>query len=54
VFSRAQLRARSTLDEDAAELERAVDTHVKRIRAKFRPHGVDPVTTVHGVGYKAS
>jgi two-component system OmpR family response regulator len=54
VFSRAQLRARSTSDEDAADLERAVDTHVKRIRAKFRPHGVDPITTVHGVGYKAS
>jgi two-component system, OmpR family, response regulator len=54
VFSRAQLRARSTIDEDAADLERAVDTHVKRIRAKFRPLGVDPITTVHGVGYKAS
>ncbi len=32
--------------------ERTVDTHVKRIRAKLRPFGVDPIETVHGVGYK--
>ena len=34
--------------------ERTIDTHVRRIRAKFRLHGVDPITTVHGVGYKAT
>ena len=32
--------------------ERTVDTHVKRIRAKLRPFGLDPIETVHGVGYK--
>lgn len=32
--------------------ERTVDTHVRRIRAKLRPCGVDPIETVHGVGYK--
>ena len=34
--------------------ERTVDTHVRRIRAKLRPHGVDPIETVHGLGYKAA
>jgi two-component system OmpR family response regulator len=33
--------------------ERTVDTHVRRIRAKLRPFDVDPIETVHGVGYKA-
>jgi two-component system OmpR family response regulator len=31
---------------------RTLDSHVRRIRAKFRDHGVDPVETVHGVGYR--
>ncbi len=53
VLSRAQLleRAYST---DIHVTERTLDTHVRRIRAKFREHGGDPITTVHGVGYKAS
>jgi two-component system OmpR family response regulator len=33
--------------------ERTIDTHVRRIRAKFRAAGGDPIATVHGVGYKA-
>ncbi len=33
--------------------ERAIDTHVRRLRAKFRAHSVDPIETVHGLGYKA-
>ena len=33
--------------------ERTLDTHVRRIRAKFRLAGGDPITTVHGVGYRA-
>jgi len=32
--------------------ERTIDTHIRRIRAKLRPFGVDPIETVHGVGYK--
>jgi two-component system OmpR family response regulator len=32
--------------------ERTIDTHVKRIRKKFRDAGHDPIETVHGVGYK--
>jgi two-component system OmpR family response regulator len=32
--------------------ERTIDTHVKRIRKKFRVAGHDPIETVHGLGYK--
>ena len=31
---------------------RTVDTHVRNLRAKLAAHGVDPVETVHGVGYR--
>ncbi len=35
--------------------ERTIDTHVRRIRAKFRDLGQeDPIQTVHGVGYRAA
>lgn len=41
------------MSDDAYNVtERTVDTHVRRIRAKLRPCGVDPIETVHGVGYK--
>ncbi len=33
--------------------ERTIDTHIRRIRAKMRPFGIDPIETVHGLGYKA-
>jgi len=32
--------------------ERTVDSHVRRVRKKFKAHGVDPIETVHGVGYR--
>lgn len=32
--------------------ERTLDSHVRRIRQKMRPHGLDPVETVHGLGYR--
>ena len=32
--------------------ERTLDSHIRRIRAKFREHDVDPVETVHGLGYR--
>ncbi len=34
--------------------ERTIDTHIRRIRAKMKPFDVDPIETVHGLGYKAS
>ena len=40
-------------DENHHITERTIDTHVRRIRAKFRPTGHDPIETVHGLGYRA-
>jgi len=53
VLTRSQLidRARS---EDYHITERTIDTHIRRIRAKMRPAGLDPIETVHGLGYRAS
>jgi len=32
--------------------DRTVDSHVRRIRAKLRAVGADPIETVHGLGYR--
>jgi len=53
VLGRAELSRRGHADGTVVT-ERTIDTHVRRIRQKFGEHGVDPITTVHGVGYKAS
>lgn len=53
VLSRGQLMQRA-YSYDNLVTERTIDTHVRRIRAKFRAVGAsDPIATVHGVGYKA-
>jgi two-component system OmpR family response regulator len=44
---------RRAYDTDVHVTERTLDTHVRRIRAKFRVLGADPIETVHGVGYRA-
>ncbi len=54
VLSRGQLMQRA-YSYDNLVTERTIDTHVRRIRAKFREAGgIDPIATVHGVGYKAA
>src|SRR4051812_29820086 len=53
VLSRGQLMQRA-YRYDNLITERTIDTHVRRIRAKFRAAGGDPIATVHGVGYKAA
>lgn len=53
VLTRGQL-IEHVREADYNITERTVDTHVRRIRAKLRPHGVDPIETVHGLGYKAA
>jgi two-component system, OmpR family, response regulator len=51
VFSRPELA--SAAYRDARQVcDRTVDSHVRRIRAKLRLHEIDPVETVHGVGYR--
>jgi two-component system OmpR family response regulator len=32
--------------------DRTIDSHVRRVRAKFAGIGADPIETVHGIGYK--
>lgn len=32
--------------------DRTIDSHVRRLRAKLREVGVDPIETVHGVGFR--
>jgi two-component system OmpR family response regulator len=32
--------------------ERTLDSHVRGVRAKLRELGIDPIETVHGVGYR--
>lgn len=32
--------------------DRTIDSHVRRVRAKFAAVGAEPVETVHGLGYK--
>jgi len=52
VWSRTQIIARVRAD-DFRMTERTIDTHVRRIRAKLRGYALDPIETVHGLGYKA-
>lgn len=51
VLSRTQLMERAYAYDNLIT-ERTIDTHVKRVRKKFRDAGHDPIETVHGVGYK--
>ncbi len=53
VLSRSEL-IEHVRDHAVHVTERIIDTHVRRIRAKLRPHRLDPIETVHGVGYKAA
>lgn len=34
--------------------DRTIDSHIRKIRHKFAESGVDPIETVHGIGYKLS
>jgi two-component system OmpR family response regulator len=51
-FRRDELLERAMGDEGDVT-DRAVDTHVRRIRRKFADAGAsDPIETVHGLGYR--
>lgn len=53
LLTRSQLIERAYAHDNHIT-ERTIDTHIRRIRAKMRPYGIDPIETVHGLGYKAS
>ncbi len=51
VYSRSELMERA-YDGASVVSERTLDSHVRRVREKFRAVGGDPIDTVHGFGYK--
>jgi two-component system, OmpR family, response regulator len=51
VYSRNELMD-GAYREQTNVSDRTIDSHVRRVRAKLRAAGGDPIETVHGVGYK--
>src|SRR5262245_42425601 len=51
VFSREELMRQAYEDETHVS-GRTIDSHVRRLRAKFAEAGGEPIVTVHGIGYK--
>ena len=51
VFSRDHLMG-SAYESRTVVADRTIDSHVRRVRAKLRAAGGDPIETVHGAGYK--
>jgi len=51
VYSRDELMQRAYPGTRVVS-SRTIDSHVRRLRSKFRAVGGDPVETVHGLGYK--
>lgn len=51
VYTREELTDRAYGDGHHLS-ERTLDSHVRRIRQKYRELGLDPVETVHGLGYR--
>lgn len=51
VFNRDQLMSAGQ-NEGNIIADRTIDSHIRKIRHKFKPLGIDPVETVRGVGYR--
>ena len=51
VCSREQLMDGSYQDYRVVS-DRTIDSHVRRVRAKFKVLGADPIDTLHGIGYR--
>ncbi len=51
VLDREQLAALAYTDGRQVS-ERTVDSHIRRIRAKLRPHAAGAIETVHGIGFR--
>lgn len=53
VYTRGELMSRA-YGEDIVVSERTIDSHIRRVRQKCTELGVDPIETVHGLGYRLS
>lgn len=53
VFRRDELMTGAYPDGTVVS-DRTIDSHIRRVRRKFASLGVDPIETVHGIGYRAS
>ncbi|MGB2681416.1 MAG: response regulator [Candidatus Competibacter sp.] len=51
VFNRDQLMDGGYQDYRVVS-DRTIDSHVRRVRAKFKAIGADPIETLHGIGYR--
>jgi len=51
VYSRSELMDRAYGGASVVS-ERTLDSHIRRVREKFRAVGGDPIETVHGFGYQ--
>ena len=51
VYTRDELMERAYAEETVVS-GRTIDSHVRRLRAKFAAMGAEPVETVHGLGYR--
>lgn len=51
VYTREELMERAYPDQRFVS-ERTMDSHLRNVRAKLRDAGVDPIETVHGVGFR--
>jgi len=51
VYSRDELMDRA-YDDTTVVSDRTIDSHVRRVRAKLKALGADPIETVHGAGYR--
>ena len=52
VFTRDELMQHA-YDVHTVVSDRTIDSHIRHIREKFSPVSIDPVETVHGLGYRA-
>ncbi|HCK79879.1 MAG TPA: response regulator [Candidatus Competibacter sp.] len=51
VFNRDQLMDGGYQDYRVVS-DRTIDSHVRRVRAKFKALGAEPIETLHGIGYR--
>lgn len=51
VFNREALMDQVYRDEVVVS-DRTIDSHIRRVRRKLEPLGIDPILTLHGLGYR--